>query len=1001
MDQATDNHIIKNTDSNSPLNYEALREKAIALVQAYSGNAWTDYNLHDPGVTILEHLCYAITDLAYRTQFDIRDLLSDEFGRVNVGRNLFYSRNEILSSTPVTVNDLRKLVLDNVQEVYNVWFEKIYSEQQAAYIKGLYHVVIQLFDANDPLNGTESEEEEPVNKHADILKQVRKVVLANRNLGEDYTGFSILKPCVIEVEADIVIDRHASGEEILAEVYMAMTGALNPVIQFYSEADMLGKGYTLEEMYSGPALQHGFLIDKELDSRVQLMDAASLAKSTRYRIIDPSDILRSLGSIPGILYVRDFKVKANGQYRESPFELADDEYAYFSYEKEERDIRIFNEQNEMPIKESLFFSHLHKRQDLSQRKFIKDLHQSDETAELRGEYRRPGEYFSFQHLFPPVYRLNMDEVESPLPAWKQSDEESVMTKAKTKQLKAYLVLFEQLLANYLAQLAGLDRILTADMDDDSTTYFSQPLYGVPGVANILKDFHEEEAEHTGIFWEQFKARSDNGYRRFLQSHAETDDAFHNRKNRVLDHLMSRFNLNLKKYPVVFFNQLYHPEDVDAKLSSELLWKSGLLKDIVSIGRNRNQAWDYNADGLAASGGFEELMCRLLYIQYLRQRMLSEIADKYLGRFSVKDRIYSEERPPRVMATIPLEWGKGTRMELLISEEEIAESLQGEKAGDTTEKNNDLSFSGQPISFLKDALDNRNFRIGPDIGNSGYALIYKAPSHTKWIRAGRFADWPSANNALVSLQTTLRDFNIESEGFHVVEHILLRPAIDRKFFGFRFYDEKGHVLLYQNHWMDYAEREALLAKIMQAGDEQNPLTDAQMAELLNYQCLINQWSNDKLVKSYHAHALLQSDPQLAARLFERIRRNIRGLRKKKRVLYPGIENTVRRVYSDDLREDFFQFRITVVFPSWPARFQDRGFRTFAENLFREQTPAHLKLEFRWLGVEPMREFEKLYFDWRESMSGENRTDNDMVRADKLLSFLNDGSYSVTGHFETKR
>jgi hypothetical protein len=119
------------------------------------------------------------------------------------------------------------------------------------------------------------------------------------------------------------------------------------------------------------------------------------------------------------------------------------------------------------------------------------------------------------------------------------------------------------------------------------------------------------------------------------------------------------------------------------------------------------------------------------------------------------------------------------------------------------------------------------------------------------------------------------------------------------------------------------------------------------------------------------------------------------------LYPGIENTVRRVYSDDLREDFFQFRITVIFPSWPARFQDRGFRTFAENLFREQTPAHLKLEFRWLGVEPMREFEKLYFDWRESMSGENRTDNDMVRADKLLSFLNDGSYSVTGHFETKR
>ena len=37
--------------------YEQLRREAIAHVQALSGNTWTDYNLHDPGVTILEQLC--------------------------------------------------------------------------------------------------------------------------------------------------------------------------------------------------------------------------------------------------------------------------------------------------------------------------------------------------------------------------------------------------------------------------------------------------------------------------------------------------------------------------------------------------------------------------------------------------------------------------------------------------------------------------------------------------------------------------------------------------------------------------------------------------------------------------------------------------------------------------------------------------------------------------------------------------------------------------------
>ena len=57
------------------LNYDFLREEGISLVQKYSGSKWTDYNYHDPGVTILEQLCYALTDLGYRANFRIEDLL--------------------------------------------------------------------------------------------------------------------------------------------------------------------------------------------------------------------------------------------------------------------------------------------------------------------------------------------------------------------------------------------------------------------------------------------------------------------------------------------------------------------------------------------------------------------------------------------------------------------------------------------------------------------------------------------------------------------------------------------------------------------------------------------------------------------------------------------------------------------------------------------------------------------------------------------------------------
>ena len=53
------------------LDFDTLRKEAFDKVQDLSGEIWTDYNTHDPGVTILEHLCYGLTDLSYRTGFEV------------------------------------------------------------------------------------------------------------------------------------------------------------------------------------------------------------------------------------------------------------------------------------------------------------------------------------------------------------------------------------------------------------------------------------------------------------------------------------------------------------------------------------------------------------------------------------------------------------------------------------------------------------------------------------------------------------------------------------------------------------------------------------------------------------------------------------------------------------------------------------------------------------------------------------------------------------------
>ena len=55
--------------------YEELLEEGIEWIQKFSGNLWTDYNFHDPGITFLEQLCFGITDLGYKTNFPISDVL--------------------------------------------------------------------------------------------------------------------------------------------------------------------------------------------------------------------------------------------------------------------------------------------------------------------------------------------------------------------------------------------------------------------------------------------------------------------------------------------------------------------------------------------------------------------------------------------------------------------------------------------------------------------------------------------------------------------------------------------------------------------------------------------------------------------------------------------------------------------------------------------------------------------------------------------------------------
>ena len=86
--------------------FSDLRAAAIDYAQQASGEIWTDYNLHDPGVTLLEQSCFALSELAYQTAHPDRDLLTDARGHFNFHELAMFTPRKVLNTDPVTPADL-------------------------------------------------------------------------------------------------------------------------------------------------------------------------------------------------------------------------------------------------------------------------------------------------------------------------------------------------------------------------------------------------------------------------------------------------------------------------------------------------------------------------------------------------------------------------------------------------------------------------------------------------------------------------------------------------------------------------------------------------------------------------------------------------------------------------------------------------------------------------------------------------------------------------------
>ena len=294
---------------NSPLPHPAmdfmgLRTQAIAQLQALCGDVWTDYNQHDPGLTILDQLLYALTDLSYRLDFDIEDLMARPDGKRQEG---MFSPRTILPSRALTLDDYRKLMID-VPGVRNAWIETVPVPIPQVFhypvehnyrideegggnrilLQGLYRAWVELIPGFD-------------GKPEEVIADVRKCLVANRNLCEDFLEVRILQVQPVAVKMEIEVGHVEDLYALKDEIFRIISAFISPSLQQYTLQEMVAKGYRIDEIFEGPFLRHGFI------------DDADLAAYQRRTELRSSDLIQELMNIPGVSVVRRIHLVSNGK----------------------------------------------------------------------------------------------------------------------------------------------------------------------------------------------------------------------------------------------------------------------------------------------------------------------------------------------------------------------------------------------------------------------------------------------------------------------------------------------------------------------------------------------------------------------------------------------------------------------------------------------------------------------------------------------------------------
>jgi uncharacterized protein len=737
-------------ETNPAFDARALFNEGLADVRRLSGALWTDHNTHDPGITTLELLCYALTELSYRHSLPIEDKLA---GNAD-GSAQFFAPPAVLPNRALTELDWRKCLID-LPGVKNAWIEVVtdvllyadlrrkalrqtppeHPQFQVVPLLGLYRVRVEFMDSIN----TQDE-------RSGVLAAVRGALESARNLCEDFIDVRVVRAEYFSVCAELELAPDADVTEVAAQLLFAIGQVLAPPVPSHDLATLLARGLTLAEAFDGPRLSNGFI------------DDADLLASALPAEIHLSDVYGVAMDVPGLRSVRSMTISPLRRLDEGdenapdadPTEVVADPVPVANAWRVpvlpgrlprlslNQGRLVFSKRGlvvqgwsiaDMPEPVAKRLAALREGARLA----VETPMATDAPTPRLGHNRPLATWDSVQRDFPAIYGIG----EAGL-----SQRATPLQQAQALQFKGFLLLFDQLMADQLALLSQAhQRLSVAPAELKNVANRFGP------AAEVAPHVLASQVVDSIVGYEKLYTKG--VIAQILMDALESPAAAVTRQHRLLDHLLARIAEDFSDYSGAMASAFQTP-------SSRLIGdKARFLEEAADFTMNRaaamhqrpataNQIW--NTDNVS---GLERRIAALLGIADFSRRDLGLMSDDSYNEIdNVPDSVAQYRF--RVRHHITLNALLSSSTPYATSDAARAEMMQAIDCGQ------------QPERYQRRVDSERN-----------YFNIINAEGKVMARSSSDYTNRAEMESAIAELLTYLRG-HYGGEGLYVVEHLLLRP-----------------------------------------------------------------------------------------------------------------------------------------------------------------------------------------------------------------------------------